>query len=473
MQGATTVSELTERLPGIEVETALPEPQPGHWIERAPGKRLMVFSGRSHPELAQRIAEQLGVELGEIELETFANGETYCRYGESIRGADVFLVQTGCEPVDRNLMELLFMIQAAKLASAKRITAVIPWFAYSRQDRKARPREPISARLVADMLQLAGADRVLTMDLHAGQIQGFFSIPVDHMTALPLFVQHFHDLGLTGPEVVSVAPDAGRAKYAHRFSELISADFAIMHKTRPAHDVAEVTEITGSVEGKIAVVGDDMTTTGGTLIAGAETLKEYGAREVWMFVTHLLVQDEALERLGDAGITGLVVTDTVPIDPVRKPDNVTVLTVSRLLAETIMNVFADESVSAIFGPETSSSASLAGHCSRRAQPGSAEASRARGRMLRERGLSVLKCTVLRRARLSSFASDEPGTLEGSRYTFRPWLPSESNSRSRNASRSARANRAAFGAKAWYPASSTGAGSRRTRSACRSETSGVH
>ncbi len=351
MPSATTVSELTERLPGIEVETALPEPQPGHWLERTPGKRLMVFSGRSHPELAQRIAEQLGVELGEIELETFANGETYCRYGESIRGADVFLVQTGCEPVDRNLMELLFMIQAAKLASAKRITAVIPWFAYSRQDRKARPREPISSRLVADMLQLAGADRVLTMDLHAGQIQGFFSIPVDHMTALPLFVQHFHDLGLTGPEVVSVAPDAGRAKYAHRFSELISADFAIMHKTRPAHDVAEVTEITGSVEGKIAVVGDDMTTTGGTLIAGAETLKEYGAREVWMFVTHLLVQGEALERLGDAGITGLVVTDTVPIDPVRKPDNVTVLTVSRLLAETIMNVFADESVSAIFGPE--------------------------------------------------------------------------------------------------------------------------
>ena len=352
MQSATTtMTELTKPLPGIEVETALPEPQPGHWLERAPGKRLMVFSGRSHPGLAQRIAEHLGVELGEIELETFANGESYCRYGESIRGADVFLVQTGSEPVDRNIWELLLMIQAAKLASAKRITAVIPWFAYSRQDRKARPREPISARLLADTLQLAGADRVLTMDLHAGQIQGFFNIPVDHMTALPLFVQHFHDLGLTGPEVVSVAPDAGRAKYAHRFSELINADFAIMHKTRPAHDMAEITEITGSVDGKIAVVGDDMTTTGGTLIAGAETLKENGAREVWMFVTHLLVREEALERLGDSGITGLVVTDTVPIDPTRKPDNMTVLTVSRLLADTIMNVFDDESVSAIFGPE--------------------------------------------------------------------------------------------------------------------------
>ena len=350
MQTVTT-TELTEQLPGLDVDQTVPEPKPGHWLERAPGKRLMVFSGRSHPELAQRITEQLGVELGEIELETFANGETYCRYGESIRGADVFLVQTGCEPVDRNLMELLFMIQAAKLASAKRITAVIPWFAYARQDRKAKPREPISARLVADMLQLAGADRVLTMDLHAGQIQGFFNVPVDHMTALPLFVQHFRDLGLTGPGVVSVAPDAGRAKYALRFAELIEADFAIMHKTRPAHDVVEVSEITGRVEGKVAVVGDDMTTTGGTLIAGAETLKRHGASEVWMFLTHLLVREEALERLGDAGITGLVVTDTVPVDPLRKPPNVTVLTVSRLLAETIMNVFADESVSAIFGPE--------------------------------------------------------------------------------------------------------------------------
>jgi ribose-phosphate pyrophosphokinase len=351
VQSVTAATELTERLPGLAADQPVPEPKPDHWLERAPGKRLMVFSGRSHPELAHRIAEQLGVELGEISLETFANGETYCRYGESVRGADVFLVQTGCHPVDQNLMELLLMIQAAKLASAKRITAVIPWFAYARQDRKARPREPISARLVADMLQLAGADRVLTMDLHAGQIQGFFNIPVDHMTALPLFVQHFRDLGLTGDGVVSVAPDAGRAKYALRFAELIEADFAIMHKTRPAHDVVEVEEITGRVDGKIAVVGDDMTTTGGTLIAGAETLKEHGASEVWMFLTHLLVRDEALERLGDAGITGLVVTDTVPIDPLRKPPNVTVLTVSKLLAETIMNVWADESVSAIFGPE--------------------------------------------------------------------------------------------------------------------------
>src|SRR5437868_62378 len=189
----------------------------------------MVFAGRSHPELAQRIAEHLGVDLGDVELKTFADGETYCRYDESIRGADVFLVQTGCEPIDRNLMELCFMIQAAKLASAKRITAVIPWFPYSRQDRKAKPREPISGRFVADMLQLAGADRVLTMDLHAGQIQGFFTIPVDHMTALPLFARHFRDLGVLGEGVVSVAPDAGRAKHAVRFAEMIDAEIGRAH----------------------------------------------------------------------------------------------------------------------------------------------------------------------------------------------------------------------------------------------------
>jgi ribose-phosphate pyrophosphokinase len=327
------------------------EPQQGHWLERPTGKRLMVFSGRSHPDLANAISEQLGVELGAIELHTFGNDETYCRYDESIRGADVFVVQTGCAPVDKNLMELLLMIQAAKLASAKRITAVIPWFPYSRQDRKAKPREPISARLVADMLQLAGADRVLTMDLHAGQIQGFFTIPVDHMTSLPLFSRHFRDLGLHGEGVVSVAPDAGRAKHAVRFAEMVNADFAIMHKTRPAHDVVAVTEIAGRVRDKICIVGDDITTTGGTLIAGAAALRQHGAREVWVYVTHALLSPEGLQKLGDAGLDGIVVTDTVPVDPISRPSNMTVLSVAPLLAETIMNVFADDSVSAIFGGE--------------------------------------------------------------------------------------------------------------------------
>ena len=249
---------LSSSCPDWSRPEAVTKPAPGHWLERGPQKRLMVFSGRSHPALARRITEQLGVELGEIELHTFSNGETYCRYDESIRGADLFLVQTGCGAIDQNLMELLLMIQAAKLASAKRITAVIPAFPYARQDRKAKPREPISARLVADMLQLAGADRVLTMDLHAGQTQGFFTIPVDHMTSLPLFARHFRDLGLTGEGVVSVAPDAGRAKQAVRFAEMIEADFAIMHKTRPAHDVVAVTEVTGRVRGKVAIIGDDI-----------------------------------------------------------------------------------------------------------------------------------------------------------------------------------------------------------------------
>jgi ribose-phosphate pyrophosphokinase len=327
------------------------QPQPGHWIERGPSKRLMVFSGRSHPDLAQRIADKLGVELGGIELSTFANDETYCRYDESIRGADIFLVQTGCAPVDKNLMELLVMIQGAKLASAKRITAVVPLYPYARQDRKAKPREPVTARLVADMLQLAGADRVLTMDLHAGQIQGFFTIPVDHMTALPLFANHFRDLGLTGSDVVSVAPDAGRAKMAQRFAEMIEADLAIMHKTRPAHDQAAVTEIAGRVRDKVAIVGDDVIMTGGTLLANVEVLKEHGARDVWVFATHGLFCANALEKFKDSDVAGIVVTDTVPVDLLNRPDNLRVLSVGELLADTIMNVFADDSVSAIFGGE--------------------------------------------------------------------------------------------------------------------------
>jgi ribose-phosphate pyrophosphokinase len=343
---------IEQALPGLEIATPRTDMSVGRALPLTPKKRLMVFSGRSHPELAGRMAEQLGVELGEIELETFANGETYCRYIESIRGADLFIVQTGCEPVDRNLMELLMMIQAARLASAKRITAVIPWFPYSRQDRKAKPREPISGRLVADMLQLAGVDRLLTMDLHAGQIQGFFTIPVDHMTAQQLFARHFRDLGFHGDDVVSVAPDAGRAKVAVRFAEMLDADFAILHKTRPAHDQAAVTEVTGRVRDKVCIVGDDVTITGGTLIAGARALREHGAREVWIYVTHALLSKDGLEQLAGAeDIDGIVVTDTVPIDPREKPDNLTVLTVSSLLAETIMNVFADESVSAIFGGE--------------------------------------------------------------------------------------------------------------------------
>jgi ribose-phosphate pyrophosphokinase len=344
-----TATELA--LPGLEEARVVTDPAPEHFIERGPLKRLMVFAGRSHPDLAQDIAEKLGVELGDVELETFSNGETYCRYLESIRGADVFIVQTGVGEVDRNLMELVFMIQAATLASAKRITAVVPLFPYARQDRKAKPREPISARLVADMIQLAGADRVLTMDLHAGQIQGFFTIPVDHMTAQPLFARHFRDLGLTGPGVVSVAPDEGRAKVAVRFANMIEGDFAIMHKTRPARDQAEITEVTGKVRDKVAIVGDDVIMTGGTLIANVHALLEQGAKEVYVYATHGVFCGGALAKFHDAPIEGMVITDTVPVNKLEAPPNLTVLPVAGLLAETIMNVFADDSVSAIFGGE--------------------------------------------------------------------------------------------------------------------------
>ena len=346
----TTATELT-RLPGLEVAERGPEPQPTHFLERGPSKRLMLFAGRSHPALAEKIAERLGVDLGGIELATFANGETYCRYEESIRGADVFLIQTGSEPVDRHLVELLVMINAAKLASAKRITAVLPWFPYSRQDKKSKPREPITGKLVADMLQVAGADRVLTMDLHAGQIQGFFSIPVDHMTALPLFAQYFKDKGLSGDHVVAVSPDTGRTKLAGKFGQLLEADLAIMNKARPAHDIAEITEVIGRVRGKIAILSDDMIVTGGSLIAAAAALKEAGATEVYACATHGLCPGAAFGKLAESELREITVSDTVPIDPLRKPDNVQVLTVSHILAETIMNVFADDSVSAIFQGE--------------------------------------------------------------------------------------------------------------------------
>lgn len=319
-------------------------------IGLTPEKRLTLVSGRSNPELASRIAEQLGCELGSVTLKTFANGETYCRYEDSIRGADVFIVQTASLPVDQNLMELLIMVNAAKLASAKRITAVIPWYFYVRQDKKSRPREPITAKLIADLLQTAGVDRVLTMDLHAGQVQGFFEIPVDHMTAVPMFAQYVRDLGLDAP-LAAVSPDTGRAKLAGKFGEMIGGDLVILNKVRPGHNVARVTTVIGDVEGKVAVMSDDVVDTGGTLVAGATALKEAGALKVYACATHGLFNGPALERIAGSEIDKLVVTDTVPIDPLTKPDNVEVLSVAGILAETISNVFADDSVSAIFAGE--------------------------------------------------------------------------------------------------------------------------
>jgi ribose-phosphate pyrophosphokinase len=319
-------------------------------IGLTPEKRLTLVAGRSNPELAALIAGQLGCELGTVTLKTFANGETYCRYEDSIRGADVFIVQTAALPVDQYLMELLIMVNAAKLASAKRITAVVPWYFYVRQDKKSRPREPITAKLVADLLQTSGVDRVLTMDLHAGQVQGFFEIPVDHMTAVPMFAQYVRDLNLDAP-LAAVSPDTGRAKLAGKFAEMIGGDLVILNKVRPGHNEAKVTTVIGDVEGKIAVMSDDVVDTAGTLAAGAQALKEAGALKVYACATHGLFNGPALERIAASEIDKLVVTDTVPVDPLTKPDNVEVLSVAGILAETIQNVFADDSVSAIFAGE--------------------------------------------------------------------------------------------------------------------------
>jgi len=351
-----TTTELA--LPGLEIPPEAP-PHPagerGRWIERGPAGKLMLFSGRSNPLLAEKIADQLNIELGDVELKTFANGETYCRYRESIRGADVFIVQS-CHGRGTNdyLVELGIMTHAAKLASAHRITAVVPWYPYSRQDKKSSPREPITAKLLADWLEVAGADRVLTMDLHAGQIQGFFTIPVDHMTALPLFARFYRESkGFHGDGVVAVSPDPGRAKTAEKFAQMLEADWAIMSKTRPAHDVAAVAQVIGAenVAGKVAIMTDDIIVTGGTLLAGARALLEAGATAVHACATHGLLPDSALEKLAASELAGIAVTDTVPISELDRPPNLEVLTVSGILAETIRNVFSDESVSAIFAGE--------------------------------------------------------------------------------------------------------------------------
>jgi ribose-phosphate pyrophosphokinase len=261
----------------------------------------------------------------------------------------VFVVQSGSPPVNDHLVELLLLLQAARLASARRITAVTPVFPYARQEKKSAPREPISARLVATLLEAAGADRVLTMDLHAPQIQGFFTIPVDHMTALPLFAERFRAAGLAGEGVVSVSPDLGRVKAARRFAGLLGSDLAIVTKERPAHGQAVAAEVIGEVRGKIALLGDDMIVTGGTLLAAADALLAAGATEVRAFATHALFAPGALEALAAGPLAEIAVTDTVALDPAALPAKAAVLTAADLLAETIECVFEDRSVSALFG----------------------------------------------------------------------------------------------------------------------------
>jgi ribose-phosphate pyrophosphokinase len=317
-------------------------------------KRLMLFSGRANPGLAARIADKLGVDLGPVTLRTFSSGEVYCRYDESIRGADVFLIQPICgnpaTGVTANdaLMELMLMIDAAVGASAHRVIAVTPWFGYSRQDKKSAPREPISARLVARMLEAAGADRVLTMDLHAGQIQGFFNVPCDHMTALMMLTQYFDDLGLQ--DLVVVAPDAGRVKLNKKFASKIGAELAILDKERPAQQVAEIGYVIGDVKGRTAILVDDMIDTAGTLKAAARTVLDEGAARVYAAATHPILSGGAYGNLAAAGFEEIVVTDTIPIRP-GGPDNLRVLSCAELLTDSIRRIFTDDSVSEVFGGE--------------------------------------------------------------------------------------------------------------------------
>jgi ribose-phosphate pyrophosphokinase len=317
-------------------------------------KRLMVVSGRANPELAHRIASKLGVELAAVTLRTFSNGEVYCRFDESVRGADVFLVQPTCgNPVtgvnaNDALMELLLMIDAAAGASAHRVIAVTPWYGYSRQDKKSMGREPISARLVARALEGAGADRVLAMDLHAGQIQGFFQKPVDHMTAMFMLTQYFRDMHLE--DLVVVSPDAGRVKLAKKFAEKVGAELAILNKERPAQQVAEIAYVIGEVKDRTAVIVDDMIDTAGTLRAAAETVMDEGARRVFAAATHPVLSGRAFENLAAAPFEQIVVTDTIPLRE-GAPENIKVLSVADLLTDTIRRIFTDESVSEVFGGE--------------------------------------------------------------------------------------------------------------------------
>ncbi len=317
-------------------------------------KRLMLVSGRANPELAAKIASKLDVALGGVTRKTFSNGEVYCRYEESVRGADVFIVQPTCGNAGTGLsandalMELLEMIDAAVGGSAHRVIAVTPWYGYSRQDKKSAPREPISARLVARMLEAAGIDRILTMDLHSGQIQGFFQKPCDHMTALFMLTQYFADLALE--DLVVVAPDAGRVKLNKNFASKIGADLAILNKERPAQQVAAINYVIGDVAGKTAVLVDDLIDTAGTLKAAAEAVKDAGARRVYAAATHGVFSGNSWENLAAAGFEQVVVTDTIPL-PTGAPDNVRVLSCADLLTNSIRQIFTDGSVSDVFGGE--------------------------------------------------------------------------------------------------------------------------
>lgn len=313
-------------------------------------KRLRIYSGSSNPELAASIASTLGVSVEGLVLEQFANGEIYARFDETVRGCDVFFIQSIVgKHVNDLLMETLIVADAAKRASCRSFAAVIPHYAYARQDRKAGPREPITARLVANLLEAAGIDRVITLDLHQGQIEGFFDIPVNHLTALPLFGQYFKEKNFDWDNTVVVSPDVGRAKACKKLSDDLGCSLAIAHKGRPRHNAAEVMGIIGDINGKTCIINDDMIDTAGTLCAAIKELKNMGAGDIYVCATHGIFSGKAIERLEDAPIVECVVTDAVPHAAEELGDKIKTISVSKELAECIFHVFTNTSVSGMVG----------------------------------------------------------------------------------------------------------------------------
>ena len=323
-------------------------------MDKLTTKRMALFSGRTHPALATEVAGHLGIQLGDVNLVEFANGEVRPRFAESVRGSDVFIMQShfGCDgrSINDSIMEQLIMIDAAQRASAKRITAVCPFYGYARQDRKAEGREPITARLVADLFKAAGAKRMVSIDLHSGQIQGFFDGPVDHLTAMPVIEQYIRD---NANEPVIVSPDAGRIKVAERMQQHLGADLAFVYKRRPkgSANVAQALDVIGEVEGRLCILTDDMIDTGGTIVSAAHLLLDKGATEVWAMATHGVLSGPAIERLANSRIDRVVLTNTLPIPPDKMIDKIQVLSVGRIIADALSAVFDDTSVSEIFGGE--------------------------------------------------------------------------------------------------------------------------
>ncbi len=312
-------------------------------------KTMAIFSGSCNPKLAEEIAECLGVSLGKIRLEKFSNGEIYACYLESIRGADVFLIQSVAgDHVNDSLMELLIMADAAKRASARTVTAVVAHYGYSRQDRKAAPREPITAKLVADIMTAAGIGRIITIDLHQGQIQGFFDIPVNHLTALDIMADYFKAKNFDPGSLCVVSPDLGRAKDAKKLADMMGADLAIMHKGRPKHNQAEITALIGDVTDKICILNDDIIDTAGSVVAAVNTLKSHGAEKVYVCATHPVFSGPAFERLENAPIEEVVVCNTIPVPEEHLNGKIKVISVAPLFARAISAVYSNGSISDLF-----------------------------------------------------------------------------------------------------------------------------